>query len=69
MGHELTTLSFGSLALIGYWAVLVSELVANKSIYTVSSLILRFRPVTVLGAAIVAFAGKVLMGPGIPEPV
>ena len=58
MGHELTALSFGSLTLLAYWTVLLSELVADKSIYTVGSLILRFRPVIVLAAAIVAFAGK-----------
>ncbi len=29
MGHELTTLSFGSLVLIAYWTVPVSELVTD----------------------------------------
>lgn len=58
MGNELTNLSFGYLALLAYWTVLVSELVGDKSIYTVGSLMLRFRPGVVFVALIVAFAGK-----------
>jgi len=41
--------------------VLVAELVGDKSIYTISSLALRFRPAIVLPAVILAFSGKMLV--------
>lgn len=53
-------LSFGSIVLVAFWAVLVAELVGDKSIYVVASLGLRFRPLLVFAAAIAAFATKTL---------
>jgi Ca2+/H+ antiporter, TMEM165/GDT1 family len=58
MGSELATLPFGYLLLVAYWTVFVAELVGDKSIYTVSSLALRFRRFIVFGAMVVAFAAK-----------
>jgi len=47
--------------LLAYWTVLVAELVGDKSVYTVASLAIRFRPVIVLSVLAVAFAGKMLV--------
>jgi putative Ca2+/H+ antiporter (TMEM165/GDT1 family) len=58
MGNELATLSFGYLVLVAYWAVLVAELVGDRTIYMVSSLALRFRPLIVLVSLMLAFAIK-----------
>jgi Ca2+/H+ antiporter, TMEM165/GDT1 family len=58
VGSEWTTLSFGYLAIVAYWTVLIAELVGDKTIYMVSSLALRFRPAIVFGSLLVAFAGK-----------
>jgi putative Ca2+/H+ antiporter (TMEM165/GDT1 family) len=41
--------------------VLVAELVGDKSIYTISSLALHFRPAIVFAAVVLAFAGKMLV--------
>ena len=60
MGSELAKLPFGYLLLVSYWTVLIAELVGDKSIYTVSSLTLRFRPFIVFGALVCAFASKML---------
>lgn len=57
-GNVLRALSFEYFVFIAYWTVLVSELVGDKSIYTVSSLALRFRPGIVLSAVIVSSASK-----------
>ena len=57
---ELTTLPLGYLLLMAYWTVFIAELVGDKSIYTVSSLTLRFRPPVVLVAVAFAFAFKML---------
>jgi putative Ca2+/H+ antiporter (TMEM165/GDT1 family) len=57
---ELTTLPFGYLLLLTYWTVFISELVGDKSIYTVSSLALRFRPLVVFVGLAFAFASKML---------
>ena len=57
---ELATLPWGYLLLVAYWTVFIAELVGDKSIYTVSSLILRFRPPAVLVAVAFAFALKML---------
>jgi Ca2+/H+ antiporter, TMEM165/GDT1 family len=43
-----------------YWTVLLAELLGDKTVYTVASLAVRFRPGVVFGATIVAFAGKML---------
>jgi Uncharacterized protein family UPF0016 len=57
---ELAALPFGYLFLVFYWTVFIAELVGDKSIYTVSSLTLRFRPLVVFMGAFVAFAVKML---------
>jgi len=49
---------FGYLVLIAFWTVLVAELVGDKSIYTVSSLALRYRTLIVFVSLTVAFATK-----------
>jgi putative Ca2+/H+ antiporter (TMEM165/GDT1 family) len=46
---------------LAYWTVLVAELVGDKSIYTVSSLGMRFRGGVVFGSVVAAFAGKMLV--------
>jgi putative Ca2+/H+ antiporter (TMEM165/GDT1 family) len=53
-------LSFGYVALVAFWTVLLAELVGDKSLYTVASLSLRFRPYIVFAGITVAFAGKAL---------
>ena len=58
MGSELANLPFGYLLLVAYWTIFIAELVGDKSIYTVSSLTLRFRPFIVFGALVCAFAAK-----------
>lgn len=58
MGSELPNLPFGYLLLVAYWTIFIAELVGDKSIYTVSSLTLRFRPFIVFGALVCAFAAK-----------
>jgi Ca2+/H+ antiporter, TMEM165/GDT1 family len=58
VGNELANLPFGYLLLVAYWTVFIAELVGDKSIYTVSSLTLRFRPFIVFGALVFAFAFK-----------
>jgi putative Ca2+/H+ antiporter (TMEM165/GDT1 family) len=57
---ELAQLPFGYLLLVTYWTVFISELVGDKSIYTVSSLALRFRPPLVFVGLAFAFASKML---------
>src|SRR4051812_40870672 len=60
MSNALAGLPFGYLTVVVYWTVLMAELVGDKSIYTVTSLSLRYRPPTVLGALVVAFSLKML---------
>jgi putative Ca2+/H+ antiporter (TMEM165/GDT1 family) len=57
---ELAALPFGYLFLVSYWTVFIAELVGDKSIYTVSSLTLRFRPPVVFVGVFFAFAAKML---------
>jgi putative Ca2+/H+ antiporter (TMEM165/GDT1 family) len=57
---ELTPFTFGSVALVAFWTVLVAELVGDKSIYTIASLALRYRARVVLTAITAAFACKML---------
>jgi len=54
------TFSFGYVMLLAFWAVLVAELVGDKSIYNVASLSLRFRPGVVFASITAAFASKAL---------
>jgi putative Ca2+/H+ antiporter (TMEM165/GDT1 family) len=60
LGNELAALSYGYLILVAYWTVFIAELVGDKSIYTVSSLTLRFRQPIVFAALTLAFAAKML---------
>jgi putative Ca2+/H+ antiporter (TMEM165/GDT1 family) len=55
------TFSFGYVVLLAFWAVLVAELVGDKSIYNVASLSLRFRAGVVFAAITAAFAAKALV--------
>jgi Ca2+/H+ antiporter, TMEM165/GDT1 family len=61
LGNEPAPLSFGYLVLMAFWTVLVAELVGDKTIYTVSSLALRFRPLIVLVSLVLAFALKMFV--------
>ncbi|HEV7515926.1 MAG TPA: TMEM165/GDT1 family protein [Thermoanaerobaculia bacterium] len=47
--------------LLSYWTVLVAELIGDRSIYTVTSLAMRFRPGVVYCGITVAFMGKMLV--------
>ncbi len=49
-----------SLLLVSYWAVLTAELVGDRSLGTVASLVLRFRPLAVYYGLAAAFAAKML---------
>jgi len=53
-------LSFAYVVLIAFWAVLVVELVGDKSLYTITSLSLRFSAGAIFTGIAVAFAGKML---------
>jgi putative Ca2+/H+ antiporter (TMEM165/GDT1 family) len=53
-------LSFAYIVLIAFWTVLIAELVGDKTIYSVASLALRFRPRLVFVATTAAFAAKAL---------
>lgn len=61
MSNELVALSFGYMILVAFWTVFIAELVGDKSIYTVSSLALRFRPLIVFVSLSLAFAGKMFV--------
>jgi putative Ca2+/H+ antiporter (TMEM165/GDT1 family) len=50
-----------SFLLLSYWTVLVAELVSDKSIYTVTSLGMRFPPKWVFCGLATAFMGKMLI--------
>ncbi|HYL73856.1 MAG TPA: TMEM165/GDT1 family protein [Bryobacteraceae bacterium] len=56
----LNALPFGYIVLLTFWTILAAELVGDKSIYTVTSLSLRFRAGVVLAAITIAFAAKML---------
>jgi putative Ca2+/H+ antiporter (TMEM165/GDT1 family) len=51
---------FGSTLALAFWTVLIAELVGDKSIYTLSSLALRFRAVVVFFSLALAAAGKMV---------
>ena len=61
MSSELASSQFWYVVLAAYWTVFLAELVGDKSIYTVTSLTLRYRAVVVFGALAVAFAAKMLV--------
>lgn len=46
---------------LSYWTVLASELIGDRSIYTVTSLAMRFRPRLVYCGISLAFLGKMLI--------
>jgi putative Ca2+/H+ antiporter (TMEM165/GDT1 family) len=46
---------------LAYWTVLAAELIGDRSIYTIASLALRFRPLVVYGGITAAFMGKMLV--------
>jgi len=50
--------SFAEVALLAFWAVLVAELVGDRSMYALASLSLRFRWMIVFAAFTIANAGK-----------
>jgi putative Ca2+/H+ antiporter (TMEM165/GDT1 family) len=58
---ELTGSSFGYVVLLSYWTVLLAELVGDKSIYSITSLSLRYRAGVVFTGITVAFACKMLV--------
>jgi len=47
--------------LLSYWTVLAAELIGDRSIYTVTSLAMRFRPLVVFGGISAAFLAKMLV--------
>ena len=49
-----SNLTFGTVALLAFWAVLISELVGDKSIYALAALALRFRWAVVFAGFTVA---------------
>ena len=51
-------LSFGGVALIAFWAVLIAELVGDRSLYAAASLSLRFRWAVVFATFTIANATK-----------
>jgi len=60
MNSSWAALSFGYVVLAAFWTVLVVELVGDKSLYSITSLSLRFRAGTVFIGISVAFALKML---------
>jgi putative Ca2+/H+ antiporter (TMEM165/GDT1 family) len=57
---EAISVSFTTAVLLAFWAVLIAELVGDKSIYVLASLALRFRWVVVFAAFSLASAIKML---------
>ena len=55
------TASFWAAFLLAFWAVLIAELVGDKSLYALTSLALRFRWVVVFAAFTLASAAKMLV--------
>jgi Ca2+/H+ antiporter, TMEM165/GDT1 family len=51
---------FGYVALLAFWTVLAAELVGDRSLYTITSLSLRFRAGAVFAGITAAFAAKML---------
>lgn len=49
---------------LSYWTVLAAELIGDKSIYTVTSLAMRFQPAWVYCGIAAAFMGKTLVAVG-----
>jgi putative Ca2+/H+ antiporter (TMEM165/GDT1 family) len=53
--------TFGAVLLLAFWAVLIAELVGDKSLYALTSLALRFRWAVVYAAFTVASAAKMMV--------
>jgi putative Ca2+/H+ antiporter (TMEM165/GDT1 family) len=60
VSSDLTAFSFGYIVLVAFWTVLVVELVGDKSLYSITSLSLRFRWAAVFAGITLAFALKML---------
>jgi Ca2+/H+ antiporter, TMEM165/GDT1 family len=60
VNNGLTGFSFGYIVVVAFWTVLLAELVADKSIYSIASLSLRFRPAAVFTGITLAYGGKML---------
>jgi putative Ca2+/H+ antiporter (TMEM165/GDT1 family) len=58
---EATSASFTAAVLLAFWAVLIAELVGDKSMYVLASLALRFRWAVVLAAFTLASATKMMV--------
>ena len=58
MNTDMTALSFGYVALASFWTVLIVELVGDKSLYSITSLSLRFSGASVFAGITLAFALK-----------
>ena len=56
-----SSITFGAMMLLAFWTVLLAELVGDKSMYTLTSLTLRFRTGLVFGAFALASAAKMLV--------
>lgn len=52
--------TFGAAALLAFWSVFISELVGDKSIYALTSFVLRFHWAVVLAGFTVASAAKMM---------
>ena len=52
---------FGAAALLAFWAVLIAELVSDRSLYALASLGLRFRWAVVFAAFAIAGAAKMMV--------
>src|SRR5215470_4589350 len=52
---------FGAAMLLAFWAVLIAELVGDKSLYSLASLALRFRWAVVFATFAVAGAAKMMV--------
>jgi putative Ca2+/H+ antiporter (TMEM165/GDT1 family) len=60
VSSALTASSLGYIVLVAFWTVLVVELVGDKSLYSITSLSLRFRAGAVFMGITAAFASKML---------
>lgn len=61
MSSGLTAFPFIYVLLVAFWTVLVVELVGDKSLYSTTSLSLRFRPGPIFVGIAIAFGAKMLV--------
>lgn len=57
----ISSITFGAMLLLAFWTVLIAELVGDKSMYTLTSLTLRFRAGLVFAAFALASGAKMLV--------